>query len=91
MTHPGSIHRDILPPFHNKLHHVANNGRNNVTAGLSSRVLVTNYESWQKAGGGPPIIVPRLGDSTREAHTKTSCTYKLDLSVQRHRGGATGA
>lgn len=90
MTHPGSIHLDILPPFHrtDKLHHVANNRRNNVTAGLSSRVLVTNYESWQKAGGGP-IIVPRLRDSTRWAHTKTSC--KLDPSVQRHRGGATGA
>lgn len=71
MTHPGSIHLDILPPFHrtDKLHHVANNGRNNVTAGLSSRVLVTNYESWQKAGGVRLLYhvyaIPRAGPTRK--------------------------
>lgn len=71
MIHPGSIHLDILPPFHrtDKLHHVANNGRNNVTAGLSSRVLVTNYESWQKAGGVRLLYhvyaIPRAGPTRK--------------------------
>lgn len=55
----------------------------------NSRFIVSRagYELRKLAESrGGPIIVPRLRDSTRWAHTKTSC--KLDPSVQRHRGGA---
>lgn len=66
-------------------HHTDKLSTTSPTMGETMQQPVYRLACWlriTKAGGGPPIIVPHLCDSTRNP---------LCASVQRHGGGATGA